>query len=90
MRTAQYSRKFCKDYKRCQARGLDISKLKAVVGILLADAELPARCRPHKLTGNWAGYWECHIAPDWLLIYRFDDDAQTLDLIRTGTHSDLF
>jgi len=55
---------------------------------LMADAALPARCRPHKLSGNYADLWECHIAPDWLLIYDFDDTY--LRLYRTGTHSDLF
>jgi mRNA interferase YafQ len=50
--------------------------------------ELPARCRPHKLVGNYAGCWECHIDPDWLLIYQYENT--TLKLLRTGTHADLF
>ncbi len=71
------------------ARGLDMEKLRTVFEALRQDSELPASCRPHKLSGNFKDYWECHIAPDWLLIYDISDD-EYLYLERTGTHSDLF
>ena len=90
MRSVETHGKFKKDYRRCVKRGLDISKLSDVVTLLLNDQPLPERCRPHKLVGGWEGYWECHISPDWLLIYDLDDEGQTLGLIRTGTHADLF
>ena len=88
MKVLDPSRKFQRDYKRCVSRGLDLSKLEQVIDLLADDKELPARCRPHRLSGNWSGYWECHIAPDWLLIYDFDDEFLFLE--RTGTHADLF
>lgn len=56
--------------------------------MLASDTPLPARCRPHKLKGNWIGYWECHIEPDWMLVYDFDNE--TLGLAAIGTHADLF
>jgi len=59
-----------------------------IVGQLAREIELPARCRPHILSRNWDGFWECHIEPDWLLIYQTDDE--TVTLFRTGTHSNLF
>ena len=66
-----------------------MERFRIVFEFLREDADLPAACRPHKLSGNYSGYWECHIAPDWLLIYVYPDD-DTLGLIRMGTHSDLF
>jgi len=89
MRTAVTSRKFRKDIKRCIARSMDMEKLGVVFKALQNDHELPASCRPHKLSGNYKSYWECHIAPDWLLIYDISDDDYVY-LERTGTHSDLF
>ncbi len=83
-----YSGRFKKDYKRCQRRGLDISLLKSVVATLSIPAALPQKNQDHELKGNYKGRRECHIAPDWLLIYEFDGNDLYLD--RTGTHSDLF
>ena len=88
MKQLQPTNKFKKDYKRCTARGLKTAKLKAIFELLQRDEDLPARCRPHRLSGNWSGYWECHIESDWLLIYRYEGDFIYLE--RTGTHSDLF
>jgi mRNA interferase YafQ len=88
MRVAIKSTQFKRDVKRVLKRGYNPEKLIQVIDWLMADAALPARCRPHKLSGNYADLWECHIAPDWLLIYDFDDTY--LRLYRTGTHSDLF
>ncbi len=63
-------------------------RLHEAVSLLANDEPLPARCRPHRLAGEWSGFWECHIGPDWLLIYDLDDEG--LALHRTGTHADLF
>lgn len=83
-----YSGQFKKDYKRCQKRGLNISLLKFVVATLAIPSALPAKNRDHDLKGNYKGRRECHIAPDWLLIYEVNGNDLYLD--RTGTHSDLF
>lgn len=79
---------FRKDIKILKKRGKDMKHLLRVVERLSCEEKLPAKHRPHKLVGNWSPYWECHIEPDWLLIY--EATATDLYLIRTGTHSDLF
>ena len=79
---------FKKDYKRCEKRDLDMKSLKSVVAILAIPDKLPKQNNDHNLSGNSKGYRECHIAPDWLLIYRYS--GEYLELARTGTHSDLF
>ena len=88
MRTAIPSTKFRKDLRKCHKRGKNISKIESVIETLLTDKELESRYRPHLLSGDWSGYSECHIEPDWLLIYRLTNSE--LHLVRTGTHSDLF
>lgn len=88
MRELVYTKKFEKDYKRTLRRGFDPRKLSDVLDLLVADKPLPARCRPHKLSGNLEGTWECHIAPDTLLLYEYGED--TLMLLRLGSHADLF
>ena len=80
---------FKKDYKRGKKRGLDLSKLQRVVELLANGTSLPESLRDHALTGNWANHRECHIAPDWLLIYQIYEDVLVLELTRTGSHSDL-
>lgn len=81
---------FKKDYKLAKRRGLDVSLLKDIV-IKLANGEpLDSKHKDHPLAGNWAGHRECHIQPDWLLVYRYEEDVLILTLARTGTHSDLF
>ena len=82
------SGQFKKDYKKCKKRGLNMELLKTVIAILAKPAALPWQYKDHGLSGDYTGYRECHITPDWLLIYRYKDDF--LELIRTGTHSDLF
>lgn len=79
---------FEKDFKKCIKRGYNHSKLSDIVNLIALNLNLPTRCRPHKLSGEYSGYWECHIEPDWLLIYLIEDGV--LKLVRTGTHSDLF
>lgn len=83
-----YSNQFKKDYKKCLKRKMDIELLKSVVATLAIPKPLPKKNRDHFLSGNYSGRKECHIAPDWLLIYEVNGNDLYLD--RTGTHSDLF
>jgi len=71
-------------------RGHDGELLLSVVDLLLEGKKLPERCRPHKLSGGYHGFWDCHIKPDWVLIYELDEENERLVLVRTGTHADLF
>ncbi|MFO0698799.1 MAG: type II toxin-antitoxin system YafQ family toxin [Nitrospira sp.] len=80
--------RFLKDLKLAKKRGYDIDKLEAIVDLLQAQTPLPPKNKDHTLTGEWNHHRECHIQPDWLLIYRID--ATFLILERTGTHADLF
>lgn len=79
---------FKKDYKLATKRGLDISLLKDVITKLANGEALPPEYHDHGLSGNWSDHRECHILPDWLLIYRIENDVLVLSLTRTGTHSD--
>ncbi len=80
---------FKRDYKLAMKRGLRISLLDEVITLLSKGEELPEKYRDHALIGNWLGHRECHILPDWLLIYRIENDVLVLTLSRTGSHSDL-
>lgn len=82
--------RFKKDIKLAKKRGLDMQLLDEVVTNLVESGKLPDKYRPHKLSGNYAGNWECHIQPDWLLIWEQNEEIKLISLIRTGTHSDLF
>lgn len=82
--------RFKKDLKLAQKRGYDIALLGAVVDSLAAGEALPEKHKDHSLVGDYAGCRECHITPDWLLIYELADDELILYLTRTGSHSDLF
>lgn len=88
MRQVVRSTAFKKDVKRAQKRGKDMERLKAVILLLLGDEPLPERFKDHPLKGDWIGYRDLHIEPDWLLLYRMTESE--LKLARTGTHSDLF
>lgn len=88
MRNIDASNKFKKDLSRLKKRGKNMNRLEVIVDKLCVDDVLPANCRPHILSGDWGGFWELHVEADWLLIYEISDD--TLYLVRTGTHSDLF
>lgn len=94
MRASKYTVKptlqFKKDYKLAMKRGLDISLLEDIIAKLALGESLPEKNRDHALSGNWNGYRECHILPDWLLIYKLEDNILILTLARTGTHSNLF
>ena len=94
MRASKYTVKptsqFKKDYKLAMKRGLDISLLEDIIAKLALGESLPEKNRDHAPSGNWNGYRECHILPDWLLIYKLEDNILILTLVRTGTHSNLF
>jgi mRNA interferase YafQ len=88
--TIQFSGQFKKDTKLCLKRNFDIELLDKVLLQLREYQELPKEYKPHKLSGNYKGRWECHIKPDWLLIWKQNDVDKIIYLERTGTHSDLF
>ncbi len=82
------STQFKRDVKRAEKRGWDMAKLRTLLTLLMEQKPLPSSYREHALKGNWNGYRDAHIEPDWLLIYRIVGDE--LRLARTGTHADLF
>ncbi len=84
------SNKFKKDLKLAQKRGCDMQLLNDVVTKLANEEPLPEKNKGHSLSGNYAGYRECHVQPDWLLVYKAFKEELVLLLYRTGTHSDLF
>lgn len=81
---------FKRDFKRMKKRGLNMNELQVVLDKLCAERPLEERYRDHALVGRYAGFRECHIRPDWLLVYAIDKDKLILVASRTGTHSDLF
>ena len=89
MKVLKTTSQFKKDYKKCKKRGLDMSLLENVLDRLLEGKELEKKHRDHALTGNYKGFRECHVQPDWLLIYASDDTQLILTAVRTGSHSDL-
>jgi mRNA interferase YafQ len=92
MREPSYSTAFKKDRKLMHKRGKDMTKLQNVIFDIINEIPLPPKYREHPLHNNWEGCLECHIEPDWLLVYIIDDDApiKTVDFKRMGTHTDLF
>ena len=92
MLTIKYQGQFKKDYKLAVKRGCNISELEKVIRMLAKEQVLPAKYRDHALTDSrdYKGMRECHIEPDWLLIYNISGDTLILTLVRTGSHSDLF
>lgn len=88
--TIRYSSLFKKSYKKCMKRGCDKQIFWDVISTLGETGTLPVQYKPHKLKGRYKGYWECHLTPDWLLIWQQNDMQLTLVLIDTGSHSDLF
>ena len=90
MYSLEYTRQFKRSLKLCKKRGLPLEDLHKAVSLLEECGKLPKEYKPHKLTGNYAGVWECHIQPDWLLLWQQDDKELVLLLVDTGTHSDLF
>lgn len=90
MLTIRYEKTFKKDFKRIIKRGYNIQLLEDVIEILASGQMLPEKYKDHNLTGNYYDCRECHITPDWLLIYKISNNELILYLTRTGTHSDLF
>ena len=90
MLTIKYQAAFKKDYKRIVKRGYDMRLLEKVIELLANQKPLPEKNRDHQLSGDYAGCRECHITPDWLLIYEVADEELILYLTRTGSQSDLF
>lgn len=90
MYVIKHTARFQKDLRLMQKRGCRMELLTGVIKCLASGGTLSAGNRDHPLNGNWSGYRECHITPDWLLIYRVDEDVLVLTLTRTGSHSDLF
>lgn len=88
--TIKYTTQFKKGYKAAVKRNLPINLLDNIIKTLANGEKLPEKNRDHALEGNLKGHRECHIAPDWLLVYYIDDDVLVLTLTGTGTHSDLF
>ncbi|MFW6310290.1 MAG: type II toxin-antitoxin system YafQ family toxin [Prolixibacteraceae bacterium] len=86
----RYTSRFKKDYKIIQKRKYDLDLLKSTIWLLIDNKSLPKKYNPHKLSGIYADCWECHIRPDWLLIWQVDEKNKEIWLVRTGTHSDLF
>ena len=90
MYTVKYTTSFKKNYKLMKRRGLDISLLDTVIDTLRQGKKLDKKYKDHILKGDFAGFHECHIKPDWLLLYLIEEDILTLTLVDTGSHSDLF
>ena len=88
MRAPSYTNRFAKDVELAKRRGKDTDKLKNVIELIVSEQSLPLRLRDHPLVGKYAGRRECHIDPDWLLVYKLEPGAVVFE--RTGTHSDLF
>ena len=86
----QPTNRFKKDLKLCKSRGYDINLISDIIKRLSNGDKLEEKYKDHDLSGNWSGYREYHIQPDWLLIYKIDGNELILYLTRTGTHSDLF
>jgi len=81
---------FKKDLKLAKKQGKNLDLLKKIIALLMSGEELPQKYKDHTLIGNYANSRECHIQPDWLLIYRIDEELKVLHIIRTGSHSELF
>ncbi|MBP5290781.1 MAG: type II toxin-antitoxin system YafQ family toxin [Paludibacteraceae bacterium] len=84
------STKFKKDLKVCLKRGCRKEDIKTVLDYLIESGQVPSEYQPHKLGGEYNGLWECHIKPDWLLIYDRQKSIKLIGLVRTGRHQDLF
>lgn len=85
-----WTTQFKKDYRMAMKRHMDMDLLDNIIRALSKGEALGEKNKDHALTGRWMGHRECHIQPDWLLVYRIEDDVLVLTLVRTGTHSDLF
>ncbi len=90
MYSIEFTNQYLKDLKKARKRNADESKLNELIQLLIRGDIVPAQYKNHKLKGGYSGFFECHITPDWLLIYAKDKSLLLITLIRTGSHSDLF
>ena len=90
MLTPAFTGSFKKDRKVMKKRNMDMDKLTEVMALLINEHPLPPKYENHPLRGKYQGKWECHIEPDWLLVYRVDKESHRIVFYRTGSHSDLF
>ena len=90
MLTVEFTNKMKRDVRRMRKRGKDLAKLETALLLLSAQSQMPSVYRDHQLMGNLSDFRECHIEPDWLLIYQIIEDRLILNATETGTHSDLF
>ena len=88
--TVRVSNRFKKQFRLCMKRGFNMELINEAMRLLAANGSLPAKYRPHKLSGKLQGVWECHIEPDWLMTWEQNDTELTLLFLQTGTHADLF
>lgn len=86
----EYSCQFKKDLKLMNKRGVNLNDLRKVLDYLIIEGQVPISFKPHILSGKYKGVWECHINPDWLLVYDINNSIKLVRLVRTGSHSDLF
>lgn len=85
----KYTAKFKKDYKKAKRQGKNLAKLHDVLEMIASQEPLPEKMHDHFLSGSYGGHRECHLEPDWLLIYLIDDTELILTAVRTGSHSEL-
>ncbi len=90
MLNIRFANRMKRDVKLMKKRGKDIAKLEWILERLATEEVLPEKYKDHQLKGEWQGFRECHIEPDWLLIYRIEDNELTLYATATGSHADLF
>ena len=90
MYSLEFTKQFLRDLKLSRKRNLDEEKLNQLIKILISGDKLPAQYKDHALIGNYKGLNECHISPDWLLLYSKNKTIKLITLVRTGTHSDFF
>ena len=90
MYSVEYTNRFRKDLVRCQKQGKDIELIRSVITQLANEGKLPAKYRPHKLSGRYAGKWECHVQPDWLLVWEQYETQLRMVMTNTGSHSEIF
>lgn len=90
MYSIEYTGRFKRSLKLCKKRGLPLELLHKAISLLAENGKLPQTYKPHLLSGKYSDVWECHIKPDWLLLWKQDDERLILLLADTGTHSDIF
>ena len=90
MLSIAYTNQFKKDFKKIQKRGLNLIELQKLIELIANEQPIPAKYKNHKLIRDYKDVWDCHIKPDWLLLYQIDEENKEVTFVRTGSHSDLF